>query len=100
MRRSMMVAAAAAMLALGAGAGTASAQGVGIYIGPSAAYDDDYAYGYERPYRYGPRVYGYSSDDDDTIVRTSPSRRGGCGTYRYWDGDRCVDARVVPPDNR
>ena len=106
MRQPIMAFVAAAMLALAAGASNASAQSVRIYVGPGMAYDDDYAgyyqrpYRYERPYRYGPRVYGYSSDNDDIIVRMSPRRRAGCGTYHYWDGDRCADARFDPPSGR
>ena len=93
---------AAAVLALAAGASDASAQGVRIYVGPGMAYDDGYAgyerpYRYDRPYRYGPRVYGYSSDNDDIIVGVSPRRRAGCGTYHYWDGVGCADARVHRP---
>lgn len=98
MRRSIVAIAAAVMATL-AGMGSASAQSIGIYVGPGMPYDA-YAYQYERPYRYGPRVYGYSSDADDTIVRVEPRRRGGCGTYYYWDGERCVDAREVEPRYR
>lgn len=41
----------------------------------------------------GPRVYGYVRrvDPDDRYVEVY--RNGGCGTYRYWDGSGCVDAR-------
>jgi len=101
MRRSMLASAAAAVLTIMAGPGNASAQSVEIYVGPGAPYEG-YSYGYERPYRYGygPRVYGYSSDDDTTIVRTAPRNRGGCGTYYYWNGDRCADARELEPRNR
>jgi hypothetical protein len=74
--------------------------GFGVYIGPSGYYDDyDYA-----PPPPRARVYGYSStyDDDprpDVVVRV-PARRGGCGEFYYWDGNRCVDARVNPPGLR
>jgi hypothetical protein len=30
----------------------------------------------------GPRVYGWTAD---------------CGTFRYWNGERCADARNEPP---
>lgn len=32
---------------------------------------------------------------------SGPAVRGwqGCGTYFFWDGERCVDARIAP-DNR
>lgn len=37
--------------------------------------------------QYAPPVYGW--------VITRPT---SCGQYRYWNGDRCVDARYRPPD--
>ena len=52
----------------------------------------DSGYYYDRR---GPRVYGYTReyrDGDDTFA-VRPSGPGGCGTYFYWNGDRCVDAR-------
>jgi hypothetical protein len=42
-----------------------------------------------------PRVYRYRSDSPVIVI---PMRPGSCGEYRYWNGQRCVDARVVPPD--
>jgi hypothetical protein len=96
-----LISAAAAALASLVAANSASAQvGFGVYIGPSGYYDDyDYA-----PPPPRARVYGYSStyDDDprpDVVVRV-PARRGGCGEFYYWDGNRCVDARVNPPGLR
>jgi hypothetical protein len=81
----------AAAVALTALSGAASAQSIGIYVGP--AYDDSYYDYYEGPrnrrvYGYGPPVY-----TDRIEVYPDRYRRGGCGTYHYWDGDRCVDAR-------
>ena len=76
----------AAMVGIAASSGSASAQSVGVYVGP--AYDDYYYY--DGPPAY-PRAYRYSDTRDGVIVRRYS--RGGCGTYRYWDGDRCVDAR-------
>jgi hypothetical protein len=78
--------------------GGATAQSLGIYVGPPVIYDydDGYAYGpaygYRAPRAYGPRVYGYTRryDDDRGYARVPAGR---CGTYRFWDGDRCVDAR-------
>lgn len=117
MKRSVSGVAAAVLGAAGilAAAAPAGAQ-VGVYIGspPSAydpyyAYDDDYLYPspgvsvgigvappvYAAP---GPQVYGYVSGGPSTVVTDDddagrPRRAGGCGTYRYWDGDRCRDAR-------
>jgi len=73
--------------------GAASAQSFGVYVGPPRAYDydDSYAYGYTSPRVYGPRVYGYTRRYDDRAYVARPA--GRCGTYRYWNGDRCVDAR-------
>jgi hypothetical protein len=34
----------------------------------------------------GTRVYGWSA-----------LRPADCGTFRYWDGDRCIDARFDSP---
>jgi hypothetical protein len=33
----------------------------------------------------GPRVYGWAM------------RPADCGTFRYWNGERCADAREEPP---
>lgn len=67
-------------------------------------YDDDYYYPPEyylpppppvRVYRYAPPpvivyeppVYGW----------LAPPRPSNCGKYRYWNGERCADARYDPP---
>jgi hypothetical protein len=81
----------AALVALSALVAGASAQGV--YVGPV---HDDYYDGYRsRP----PRVYGYGPRIEDRARVEYPGyyRRGGCGTYRFWDGERCVDARYIRP---
>jgi hypothetical protein len=101
MRPLVLIAAAAAagVLALG-GAGSAHAQGVGveIYAGPPVTGDYYYGPGYAAGYGYGygPRVYGYTrryADPADRDVDVVVRQRGGCGTYYYWNGERCVDAR-------
>jgi hypothetical protein len=94
--------------ALIGGASVASAQSVGIYVGPSGFETSYYGYGtgYGERYRYrdsnriysndGPRVYGYTRryNDTDSSERGNVRRvPGGCGTYYFWDGDQCVDAR-------
>jgi hypothetical protein len=95
-----VLAALAGAMGLAAVSTAASAQvGFGVYVGPGPGYDYDYydAPAYAPP-AYGPRVYGYTQyGDDDVVVRRESRRRGGCGTYRYWDGDRCVDARYRKP---
>lgn len=97
MYRSAIVSIVAALTALVGGHSTASAQGVGVQIyvvPPGYAVEYDYP-----PPAYG-RVYGYSAPEyvyDDYVRRPRYHFRGGCGPYRYWSGDRCVDARFVPP---
>jgi hypothetical protein len=71
-----------------AGAGAASAQTV-------IQYDDPY-YDADRP-TVVYRDY-YTVPAPDYRVRTyeyslRPSGPNGCGTYRFWNGVRCVDAR-------
>jgi hypothetical protein len=41
----------------------------------------------EPPVVPAARVYGWSS-----------GRGGDCGTFHYWNGVRCADARVDPPN--
>jgi hypothetical protein len=36
---------------------------------------------------YEPPVYGW----------IAPPRPSNCGKYRYWNGERCADARYDPP---
>ncbi len=31
------------------------------------------------------------------VVRIMPARPTSCGEFRYWDGERCVDARYNNP---
>lgn len=91
--RSIMLSTLLAGLALVGGASLASAQvGFGIYVGPGY-YDDGPYYGYSEP---APRVYSYRryyNAPVDNDVDALPRRSGGCGTYYYWDGETCVDAR-------
>ena len=95
--RSIMLSAVLAATALVGSYASASAQRVGveIYAGPPTYYDRPY-YGYSSGYvDRAPRVYGYrryySEPIDDDV--DAPRRSGGCGTYYFWDGERCVDAR-------
>lgn len=83
-------------------AGVASAQGFGIEV-----YDGEPVYGYapygSYYYGYGPsygytarapsRTYGYRSYGYVPQEREVRRRSGTCGTYFFWNGDRCVDAR-------
>jgi hypothetical protein len=97
-----------AVAGLVATAATSHAQSIGVEIdsdGPAYGYTSfgygpgyygDRYYGYRaaapaRRYYYGERSYGYRSDAPVTVQERGTS--GGCGTYFYWNGDRCVDAR-------
>lgn len=40
------------------------------------------------PAPLGPRVYGWSAD----------VRMEDCGTFKYWNGEYCADARYDPPE--
>lgn len=103
MRRSILITAlAGAAAVLSYASASAQSVGVGVYAGPSyGTYGyDTYGYGpaYRgrtvRSYEYGPRVYGYASNDppvDADVDR--PARSGGCGTYYFWNGSYCEDAR-------
>jgi hypothetical protein len=87
-----------AALAAFAGYGTASAQRVGVEVYPGAPY---YTYSDENYYFYepSPRSYGYTSEvvEPDVTLRVRPTN---CGEFRYWNGERCADARIDPPDVR
>ncbi len=89
MCRFAVLAPAVALAALAIGAGAASAQVV-----VDDYYDDDAP----RVYRYnpdvGPRVVVPRTDAYGYVVTPDrPYGRNGCGTYRFWNGERCVDAR-------
>jgi hypothetical protein len=89
MRRFALLGPAAVLAALTISGGTASAQ-----------VTDDYYYGDDVP-----RVYRYVPDDAPRVLvprvdaygnvysYDRPFGRNGCGTYRFWNGERCVDAR-------
>lgn len=69
-------------------------------VGSSGAFAQDmvieryaapsYYYEYRSP---APRVYRFRSDEPAVVIRP-----GSCGEFRYWNGERCVDARINPPD--
>lgn len=94
MRLSILAAAVLAAFGIFAHQGTAQAQsfglyldepGIGVYVGPRYR-------GYDRPYGY------YYRDYDDGYYHPR-YYRGGCGTYHYWNGVRCVDSRQFPSRN-
>lgn len=72
-----------------AGATAAAAQEViieddaAVVEAPDITVEDGDVAVIERP--VGPRVYGWAA------------RPADCGTFHYWDGDRCADARAAPP---
>lgn len=55
------------------------------YSLPAHTYADPSLYQYGPAFRYGP---------PPVLV---PIRPASCGQYRYWDGERCADARYEPP---
>ena len=97
MLRSIAGTAAAAAISLAAITGAATAQEV-IVEESYMAYDG-YPGGYydpmpeasitveAAPIAPSTRVYGWVA-----------ARPESCGEFRYWNGTRCLDARVVPPD--
>jgi hypothetical protein len=78
-----------ATVVFGASSG-AFAQPADVYVYP----DEPYSYEESAP---APPVYQYRSDRS-VVLR--PVRPANCGEYRYWNGERCVDARDIPPDIR
>ena len=74
---------------------------------PRQSYGYGYGYGYvERPMIPPAPVYGgygYAPPPPRTYYGPPvaewlpPPRPSSCGQYRYWDGDRCADARRDPP---
>lgn len=89
--------AASAVAALASSYGTASAQRVGVEVYSQPRYDRYYDRG-EFEFRRGPRVYGYYQDDERIVEPGVIVRPSNCGQFRYWDGTRCADARVNPPN--
>jgi hypothetical protein len=88
-------------LLLPAGAAMASDGGFTPQNSPAAywsRYDTPAPTVQSIPPSRGTVVYGWSQDEE---VSVRPRRRviiidrgaGGCGTYRYWDGVGCADAR-------
>jgi hypothetical protein len=69
--------------------------------------------GWRRNWRYGPDVVIPDADVDvdvdvdvtapavvtehPPIIAIVPVRPVSCGEFRYWDGERCVDARYHNP---
>ncbi|HWE17171.1 MAG TPA: hypothetical protein VG758_08310 [Hyphomicrobiaceae bacterium] len=58
-------------------------------------YRSDLPY-YEEYVEPAPGVYRYRNDFPAVV----PVRPANCGEFRYWNGERCVDARIFPPDLR
>jgi hypothetical protein len=85
----LSIALAASALALSFVGASAQRVGVEVYAGPGYSGYNDGPYYYSP--RYERRAYRYYSDSDDVDVKVR--RSGGCGTYFYWDGETCVDAR-------
>ena len=73
------------------GSSGAIAQSIEIYPDEPYYYEE---YDEDEP---ASRVYRYRSDAPVVI---HPIRPANCGEYRYWNGQRCVDARFAPPGVR
>jgi hypothetical protein len=87
--RSIVPAASAALIVFGSFTG-ALAQDVEVeHYSNAPSY-----YEYTDP---TPPAYRYQSDVPAVLV---PVRPRNCGEFHYWNGERCVDARFVPPDVR
>lgn len=98
-----------ACIGFGVSSGDAEAGAVPAVSSPVVASALIVEAGWRRNYRrYGPNVIVPDVDVDvdvDVIVPGEmppliaivPVRPASCGQYRYWDGDRCVDARYHNP---
>lgn len=40
---------------------------------------------------------GYGFRGAPAAVVPAPASRNGCGVFRYWNGQQCLDARDTPP---
>jgi hypothetical protein len=85
--------AAAVMAAVLGSSGVAFAQRTDVEV-----YADGPDYYRAEPAPGASRYY-YRSEAQRP-VGVIPIRPANCGQYHYWNGERCVDARVVPPDLR
>jgi hypothetical protein len=95
MRTVFVTALTAGGILVGYSSAFAQTVGVEVYTGPryNPYYNDRYD---ARP---APRVYDYYRDNEEVSGRVLV-RPGNCGEFRYWDGMRCADARVNPPNVR
>jgi hypothetical protein len=110
MRQLIILAAAfiAGAIGLGGAPDKATAGPVPTVAGWNTASPTIEKIGYLRRYY---RRYGYGPDVEVVVppvvveegvlnpptVMIVPVRPVSCGQYRYWDGDRCVDARYHNP---
>lgn len=99
MLRSVLAPVAAAAIGLTAAVGSAGAQEV-IVEEEYMAYDGYPADGY-----YDPMVAPEASVTVEAAPVAPATRvygwvavRPDCGVFNYWNGVRCIDARVTPPD--
>lgn len=84
MRRSVLMGALAACVSTASWCGSATAQSVEFYVGPSGSYDRYYDEPAYRDYSYGPRVYGYYSDDDRNQRHLRQPEDYRTGSKRWW----------------
>jgi hypothetical protein len=87
--RSVLWAAAAALVVLGGSAPTFAQMGESKMYAPY--------FGYSAPAPRAKRYYYRSRDPGPRYYYRSGDTRT-CGEFRYWNGQRCLDARTSPPD--
>jgi hypothetical protein len=87
------IVAAVSMVAVLGSSGVASAQRPDVEV-----YADGPDYYRAAPAPGASRYYYRSTEQRPVVV--IPIRPANCGQYHYWNGERCIDARVVPPDLR
>lgn len=68
------------------------------YFGPAYARGGVYYWSGPGPNVEPPRYF--SAPRERVIIGGPADLAGSCGTYRFWNGERCVDARFERRDNR
>jgi hypothetical protein len=71
-----------------------SPESYGGYAGPYYYSQPSIGYADPRINQYAPPPAIWSVPPPVVLV---PMRPASCGRYRYWNGERCADARFEPP---
>lgn len=101
MRRSALIVLVSATLAGMSSGAMAQSPEIDVYVGGEPAYGSTYYSGppivYQSRPAYRAPAYDYRrryrAPDESVVIRDDPVIAGHCGTYLFWDGDRCRDAR-------